>query len=386
MKKYIFLISTTICGILASGLWYVSPILKPFPIPTGPYAVGTMRMELHDVSRKEIYSDNPDDIRKVVVNFFYPTHKFLQEKQNYLSDKIDAFTFLVAQHYAMPQWLIKKMFTIKTNAYTNAPLAKNITQYPIVLFSHGLLGMPSDMYISLLENLASNGYIIVAIDHPYFNFLTRYNDGTIASSAGLQTQFQQMSIDEQKKFQSKAINIYKDDIQFILDQLILFNEDQNTVFYHKLDLNVIGVMGHSAGGTAAIELCRIDHRIKACIDLDGWYDHIIGNTPIEQPLLLMFGSKSIEITEPTTKYLKRKQLSRDEYYAREEKIAEHRKTLCNSLTCEMITIANASHEDFGDEVFLKWPLRRRSAPDAYWLIQTINNHCLQFFKKYLPYS
>lgn len=382
MKKYVFLIATIICGILASGLWYVSPILKPFPIPTGPYAVGTMRMELHDVSRKEIYSNNPDETRKIVVNFFYPAREFLREKQNYLSDKIDEFAFLVAQHYAIPQWLAKRMFTIKTNAYTNALLAENSTQYPIVLFSHGLLGM-SDMYISLLENLASNGYIVVAIDHPYFNFLTRYNDGTIVSSAELQAQFQQMSIGEQKKFQSKAIDIYKDDMQFVLDQLMRFNEDQTTVFYHKLDLSAIGVMGHSAGGTAAIELCRIDHRIKACIDLDGWYDHIIDNTPIKQPLLLMFGSKTIEVTEPTAEYLKRKQLSKDEYYAQEEKIANHRRALCNSLKCEMITIAGASHEDFSDEVLLKWPLRRWSAPNAYWVIQTINNHCLQFFKKYL---
>ena len=256
MKKYMFLIATIICGILVFVLWYISPILKPFPIPTGPYAVGTMRMELHDVSRKEIYSDNSDEMRKVVVNFFYPAREFLQEKQNYLSDKIDEFAFLVAQHYAIPQWLAKRMFTIKTNACANAQLAENTTQYPLILFSHGLLGMPSDMYISLLENLATNGYIVVAIDHSYFNFLTRYNDGTIASSAGLQAQFQQMSVDEQKKFQSKAIDIYKADMQFVLDQLIWFNEDQSTAFYYKLDLNAIGIMGHSAGGTAAIELCR----------------------------------------------------------------------------------------------------------------------------------
>jgi hypothetical protein len=386
MKKYIFLIATIICGILVLSLWYVSPMLKPFPIPTGPCAVGTTRMELYDISRKEIYSDNPDATRNLVVKLFYPARESFQEKQNYLYEKIEPFASLVSQRYAIPQWLTKRMFTIKTNAFVNAPLVENNMRYPVILFSHGLLGMPSDMYTVLLENLASNGFIVLAIDHPYFNLLTYYSDGTIVSSVALQTQFQQMNTEEQKNFQIKAIDVYKADIQFILDTLIQLDEDQTSILYHHLNLNAIGVMGHSAGGTAAIELCRIDHRLKACIDLDGWYDHIIGDTPIEQPLLLIFGSKSIEVTEPTVEYLKRKQLSRDKYYTREKKIAEHRRALCNGSTCDMIIIDGASHEDFGDEVLLKWPLRGWAAPDEYWVIQAVNNYCLQFFEKYLNHK
>ncbi len=41
---------------LLGGLWYASPIFKPFPEPTGPYSVGTTLMEFNDAARKESYS------------------------------------------------------------------------------------------------------------------------------------------------------------------------------------------------------------------------------------------------------------------------------------------------------------------------------------------
>ena len=63
-----------------------------------------------------------------------------------------------------------------------------------------------------------------------------------------------------------------------------------------------------------------DKRCKAAIDLDGWYDHIIGMQPLGKPLLLIFGSKSIEIAEPTADYLKRKEITREQYYEREKSI------------------------------------------------------------------
>ena len=107
-------------------------------------------------------------------------------------------------------------------------------------------------------------------------------------------------------------------------------------FTNHLDLDRVGVMGHSAGGTAAIEFCRIDKRCKAGVDLDGWYDQAIGHEPLQQPLLLMFGSKSLEVTELSTEYLKRKELTRERYYEREQNIADHKKELCKNKNCSMI--------------------------------------------------
>lgn len=188
---------------------------------------------------------------------------------------------------------------------------------------------------------------------------------------------------EQKDFQTDAIEIYKADMKFALDQLADFNSQNNNIFYHRLDLDHVAVMGHSAGGTASIEFCRVDNRCKAAINLDGWYDHVIGNEPIKRPLLLLFAEKSLEISEPTSEYLKRKSLTREQYFEREKNISAHRKALCNTFNCTMEIIPQATHTDFEDTVLLKWPLRSWNAVDSHDTLELINGHIMKFLHENL---
>jgi len=382
MFKSITLISI---ALVIGGLWYVSPIFKLFPKPSGPHSVGTIVVELTDINRKETFLGSPDEIRTLVARIFYPSKQGDNfEKYPYLGNKMPYYQKFVASYYHIPECIAKLFLRgIDTHSYINAPVAHEQSAYPVVLFSHGLLGLPSDIHLILLENLASHGYIVVAIDHPYLNALTLFADGRVTSSLSLSEQFNKMSQTEQKEFQTKAIDVYKADMKFVIDELTKLNEDQNSIVYHRLDLNRIAAMGHSAGGTASIEFCRNDNRCKAAIDLDGWYDQVIGKEPINKPLMLMFGSKSLEVSEPTPEYLKRKELTREQYYEREKNIKEHREKLCSIPMCSFVVIPDASHSDFDDEMFIKWPLRSWNEVDAYKTIALINSNIIGFLKKYL---
>ena len=362
--------------------WYISPILKPLPLTTGSYSIGTQEFHFFDQQRDELFSSDTEK-RSVMVRMWYPSSVQTGRKYQYLGNKMPLFQKMFADEYYIPHWLSALLWrSIATHAYINASLASVYSMYPIILFSHGLLGLPSETYSALIQNLASHGYIVVSIDHPYLNFLTQYPNGKVVSSHYLSTQFSKMRPHEQYEFQSQAINIYKADMKFAIDQLERINQDAKSIFYNRLDLNNIGVMGHSAGGTAAIEFCRIDDRCKAAVDLDGWYDHIIAHEPLKKPLLLIFGSKSIEISEPTPEYLKRKELSREQYFEREQKIADHRKELCSISSASMVVIPGLGH-DFGDGLLLKWPLREWNDVDGYTSLKRINSHLLQFFDQYL---
>ena len=383
----------TIASIIGA-LWYASPIFKPFPKPTGPYSVGTTVLEFADPSRKEIYSENPNDKRTLVVRFFYPYFApngaskgkpaDNLEKYPYLGDKMPYFKQHLSNQYYLTHATSKLLLcNIQTHSGIDAPISEEQNSYPVVLFSHGLLGYPSDTFVTILENLATHGYIVAAIDHPYFNGLTLYANGKIVTEKKLSNQFNIMSQVEQKKFLTQAIEIYKADMKFTVDELARLNQDPKGMFYNRINLEQIAVMGHSAGGTASIEFCRTDKRCKAAINLDGWYDHVIGQEPINKPLLLVFAEKSIEVAEPTPDYLKRKELTREQYYEREKTIKEHKERLCSVPTCSMVIIPGADHGDFDDMMFLKWPFREWNAVEPYKTMALINGNILNFLNQYL---
>lgn len=392
MRKIIgaFLIATTI--ILGLGYWYASTILKPFPKPTGPYGIGTMAMELKDPSRKEIYSHNPHDIRDLMVRFWFPadlssvtgSSGSFKEKYFYLAHELPYLIPQMALHYHIPQWIARLMLkTIETHAYKNVSLATDKKSYPVILFSHGFLSAVPDFYITILEELASHGYIVVAINHAYLSSITLYPDGKVVSSQDLIEKFHTMSCNEQLAFQAQGMDVYKADMQFVLDQLAVINKDPKSIFYNRLDLNAIVLMGHSAGGTAAIETCRIDTRCKAGINLDGWFEHVIGWNPLKVPLLLMFsGSENAQINEPHPPgHLKHKKISGEKCFENEYTLARHKKQLCPSdSTCQTVYLPGTTHVDFSVVVLLKWPLRSWHAPDSYDTIRLINIHILNFLK------
>lgn len=375
-----------VCGMVCTAalLWYISPILKPFPTLTGSYHIGIETAYFTDQTRPEIFSENSLAHRMLVAHILYPTDSAHGKKNSYLGNKMPFFQRTVSDYLGIPLVLTDLLFrNVTTQSYLDAPLSLTQNKYPVVLFSHGLYGMPSDTYMVFLEELASHGYIVIGIDHPYFNILTLYPDDQMITSHMLAKQFETMKSHEQKKVQNGAISIYRADIQFMIDQIMLLNQNPQSIFYQRLDVDRIGVMGHSAGGTAAIELCRIDQRCKAAIDLDGWYDQAIGNEAITQPLLLVFGSKSVEVSEPTADYLKRKELTKKQYFDQQQKIEEHKKELCKHSNCSMVILPGVEHEDFGDFIFLKWPLRPWYDVNSYATIKRVNELISTFFDVHL---
>ena len=80
----------------------------------------------------------------------------------------------------------------------------------------------------------------------------------------------------------------------------------------------------------------------------------------------------MKLAEPTPEYLKRKELTREQYYEREKNIQEHKEKLCSAPNCSMVIIPDATHGDFGDEMFIKWPLRSWNAVEPYKTIGIIN--------------
>lgn len=160
--------------------------------------------------------------------------------------------------------------------------------FPIVVFSHGAFGISASNYSTYVE-LASNGYVVVALDHPYHAFYCKDTNGaTITVNPEFISQVMYINseeADEKEKVElaSKWLEIRIADVSFVLDTLIEScntnslndswfidgNKDAIITALSLADTNRIGVMGHSLGGACAEAIGRIRTDVDAVIDLDG---------------------------------------------------------------------------------------------------------------------
>ena len=206
---------------------------------TGSYKIAQTEAILVDESREETF-ENDGSKREVPVHFYYP------------EDAKDGETF------------------------------------PLVIFSHGAFGYYQSNSSTYME-LASHGYVVVSLDHPYHSFFCKDTDGKIIT---VNQEFLNdvMKVNEDAIPESEIIQLSSawlklrtDDISFVLDSIENYNkegkldeswftkgnQDMIRKALDMVDPEKIGLMGHSLGGASSVELGRKRNDIDAVIDLDG---------------------------------------------------------------------------------------------------------------------
>jgi pimeloyl-ACP methyl ester carboxylesterase len=81
------------------------------------------------------------------------------------------------------------------------------------------------------------------------------------------------------------------DALYVLDHIENLN-DGNSLFEDRLNLDQIGMYGHSFGGAATLEVMKQDARVKAGLTLDGAIGSDLIPESFENPLLLMLAEES----------------------------------------------------------------------------------------------
>ena len=245
--------------------------LKAFPktemlLPTGEFKIGTQTFEVEDSKREELYTEAVNDKRRLKYQVWYPTDDVeCLEKVKWLSDGT-----LVPRHLLesatlpAPPFLLDQLAEIDSNAYADADLSEAVNAYPVILISHGWRGF-RELHADFAEDLASNGYFVLSIDHTYGSEAVKFDDGTIASlNREALPRMVRPAIFSQKA-QKLAIT-YGEDVKAVLDDLDRLNGN----FNGKLDLERIGLLGHSTGGAGDVYASLRDERVKAVIGMDAW--------------------------------------------------------------------------------------------------------------------
>jgi hypothetical protein len=257
--------------------------LPKLPQPSGTFGVGRVGFDWIDPNRAADMAEDRGPHSELMIYVWYPTEAGGKEVRGVLlpgakemdstagvSDSLKAKLF-------GGNWPLVVAGGITSHAVDHAPIAKSPKTFPVVLFSPGAFAT-SFQYSSAIEDLVSHGYMVAAIEHTSEVFAVVFLDGKVHvySPARIPKQAIPPSGSTKEEYEAKLeewyrhnVDVRATDISFVLDKLIELNRNAGSQFSRRLDLDHVGVVGHSRGGWSAIVACRRDERLKACVNQDG---------------------------------------------------------------------------------------------------------------------
>ena len=391
-KYLIYVIS--IVAVITVGLavylvWYQPPFY--FPRPTGQYAIGIKAYHWIDTKRKEPLHDDPaHPYRELMVNIWYPAQGELPEKPK------TPYAQYLADYYRKRQifvWLLSGFSRpIYSYAQPNARLTADTKQFPCTIFSHNYQGT-CDSNTAQCEELASHGYVVIGISHPYAYCIIPYPDGRIADGIVSYNErvAKNIAFIEVKKHFDQEIEIWVSDVSFALDQLERLANDKNSLFFQRIDQEHIGIFGHSFGGGTAAKVCQSDPRVKIGISMDGCFFGSEIKEPFSKPFMFMHSEVTLKKNEKT--------MTQEEEIFKSvwlPNIEQRAKSLNNNIYT--LVVKDAGHMFFSDSALLKQAslfsyfidelkdVRIGSEVgllDGFRATKIVNDYLVNFFDKYL---
>ena len=357
------------------------------PKPTGKYKIGTTELYITDSSRKERFKKR--DFRHIYIKIWYPTNNIEGITpelylQNYSAELIHS---IFKTKDFSEEWL-GDLKSQKTHSYPNAKIDTSSFKYPMIVFTPGYYFGMAELYSAYMEELASHGYIVCSVNHPYEQPFISFPDEDIyikkkrTQWAYLQLVFANWfhfrNTESKEKIEkttryyhkmlhrfNKALDYWVDDTKFFLDYLDAYGQANENGVVRAIDMDRIGGLGQSFGGAVIGQLCLRDERVKAGINLDCFQFGDVIDEPLVQPFMLMQSDY-----QPTWN------MGNTINY-------EH-----NNGDFLLLHLNKASHFVFSDGAVLpydtkKFEGRMIGEVDGSYLLKITNNYMLDFFNHYL---
>jgi dienelactone hydrolase len=281
--------SLLVVGLAVGGVVLLTALVPVLPEPAGPHKVGSEIFRWTDSQRPETLTANPLDHRQVIAQAWYPSDASTGRAVPYF----EAQGHLPGAIGGMPPFMFGSFGSVATHATLRTPISTAQKTWPVLLFSPGL-SLPREMYTALCADLASRGYVVVALSAPYESGVSVLAGGQVVG----QTTHPDVMGPPPHPALERLIDIRAADSSFALDQLSrLAQLEPNSPLAGHLDLEHIGIAGHSLGGATAVQVMAADPRFKVGVNLDG---KLFGKEPdarLDRPFLWIQSSDA-----PTAEY------------------------------------------------------------------------------------
>lgn len=233
-----------LCGLL---LCYAIPVFA-LPAPTGPHRIGMRSLYLTDSGREEKHGGGA---REFVAAIWYPAQAVKGRATVYR----DPEALTARSHHQR---------LVETHTIQEAPVLPEPKGWPVVFFSPSSGGYRTQNTF-LCEELASHGYVVVGVDHPYSSSRVKMQDGRVIHS--LSSDWLQIATQETWKASRPVV---EDTLETRVGDVLYAWKALEAHEELPIDFTRAAAIGHSFGGAVAAELCRRDARFRAGANFDGW--------------------------------------------------------------------------------------------------------------------
>jgi dienelactone hydrolase len=301
----------------------------PIPFPKGSYGVGLTIFPIEKSTKTGVHRR---------IRLWYPTRQSrggVPYADSETMAKIRSEKLLDQPPRVFDVWQ-----NMKVNAKVDAMPLTTKGKFPLVFLMTGQ-GMPAACYTSYAQQLASDGYIVAAIDFAAGGFLVDGKNLLNEDPPGNdESTFGKIS----DGWAMQASEIIND----ISSHRSEFQKGMGATITPLIDLHKIAVMGHSLGGAAALEAARRDQRIKACVNLDGIPESYVFQHGISTSVLFL--RSRVDYSDEDLKRLHR---TRAEWDSRGKVVQDKIKGLLANPggSAWVISINGTNHVSFSDLPF-----------------------------------
>jgi pimeloyl-ACP methyl ester carboxylesterase len=228
------------------------------PSPTGSCPVGRSTFHLVDTTRDDPQGSRKDHKREFMVQVWYPAQSRAKDKPapwlpaDWARLEEEGLLGMELRRSSDPSAKDIRgiISSVASYAVEDSPLAESPRQFPVLFFSPGNLTFAS-VYSSLLEELASHGFVVIGHIPTGYVTAISFPDGNVT-----------------RRYAKPDFSLWTGDLSHLLDQAEAWNKTPAHKFFGRLDLDHIGAFGHSGGANAVARIAHDDRRVRAIVLLD----------------------------------------------------------------------------------------------------------------------
>jgi dienelactone hydrolase len=318
-------------------LWYEHNTRIELPKPTGHFDVGRTTFSWVNNALTDELAPSPNAKREVKVWMWYPSAAATSAPPAEYLPAPWRSALVQNSGALMSQFLTRDLSLVQSHSTSDPDVSSEQLSYPVVILRAGGGALTTD-FTTLAEDLASHGYIVVGFDAPYRTFVFLRSDNSVVTRPPANDP-EDMPVEQANRLINKLLLLWTSDTSFVVNQLERLNAaDPSGKFTSRLDLQRLGMFGHSFGGATSLQFCHDDPRCRAGIDIDGAPYGSVVQEGLKQPFLFILSDHSRELSDPASR-----QIGAD--------IRSIYDRLPNGRL--FVTIRGANHFSFSDQMFQK---------------------------------